>query len=254
MIKGQAGLNMWAASLGRSGSNRLNTKFFMQSHLLQIAPPNPAKAITTIMASTESAQMPPAAERQSEFEQAVAYALHLWPALTLSVQNGWGGPDSADKRDWFAGAVADLFPEYTDTPPKNGKVPEDPDLEEVETVLLQIMVDEFEVNVDDDSGTEVAGNILRARASCTLGTFDEVKALRTRWLNRKGTKVEGIFKKAEDADQDTDWESDEDDSEDDEGGADVEMDEAPPLVAVPKEKPQPQVDEDGFTMVTKKKK
>ncbi|KAJ4152016.1 rRNA accumulation- protein [Fusarium oxysporum] len=179
------------------------------------------------MASTESAQMPPAAERQSEFEQAVAYALHLWPALTLSVQNGWGGPDSADKRDWFAGAVADLFPEYTDTPPKNGKVPEDPDLEEVETVLLQIMVDEFEVNVDDDSGTEVAGNILRARASCTLGTFDEVKALRTRWLNRKGTKVEGIFKKAEDADQDTDWESDEDDSEDDEGGADVEMDEAP---------------------------
>lgn len=194
------------------------------------------------------------AERQSEFEQAVAYALHLWPALTLSVQNGWGGPDSADKRDWFAGAVADLFPEYTDTPPKNGKVPEDPDLEEVETVLLQIMVDEFEVNVDDDSGTEVAGNILRARASCTLGTFDEVKALRTRWLNRKGTKVEGLFKKAEDADQDTDWESDEDDSEDYEGSADVEMDEAPPLVAVPKEKPQPQVDEDGFTMVTKKKK
>lgn len=34
----------------------------MQSHLLQIAPPNPAKAITTIMASTESAQMPPAGE------------------------------------------------------------------------------------------------------------------------------------------------------------------------------------------------
>ena len=116
-------------------------------------------------------------------------------------------------------------------------------------------MDEVEVNVDDDSGTEVAGNILRARASCTLGTFDEVKALRTRWLNLKGTKVEGMFKKAEDADQDTDWESgDSDDDEDDEGGADVEMDEAPPLVSVPKEKPQPQVDEDGFTMVTKKKK
>ncbi|RGP68496.1 pre-rrna-processing tsr2 [Fusarium longipes] len=204
------------------------------------------------MASTEPTQLPPAAERQSEFEQAVAYALHLWPALTLSVQNNWGGPDSADKRDWFAGAVVELFPEYTDTPPKNGKVPEDPDLEEVETVLLQVMVDEFEVNVDDDSGTEVAANILRARASCTLGTFDEVKTLRTRWLNRKGTKVEGVFKRVEDDDQDTDW-SDEDD-EDDEGGADVEMDEAPALVAAPKEKPQPQVDEDGFTMVTKKKK
>ena len=114
------------------------------------------------------------------------------------------------------------------------------------------MVDEFEVNVDDDSGTEVATNILRARASCTLGTFEEVKTLRTRWLNRKGTKVEGVFKRVEDDDQDTDWESGDSD-DDDEGGADVEMDEAPALVATPKEKPQPQVDEDGFTMVTKKK-
>ncbi|RSM07369.1 hypothetical protein CDV31_008643 [Fusarium ambrosium] len=196
------------------------------------------------MASSEPAQLPPAAERQSEFEQAVAYALHLWPALTLSVQNGWGGPDSADKRDWFAGAVVDLFPEFTDAPPaqndKNAKVPEEPDLEDVETVLLQVMVDEFEVNVDDDSGTEVASNIIRARTGCAVGKFDDVQALRTRWLNLKGTK-------------DTDWESDDDD-EDDEGGADVEMDEAPALVSAPKEKPQPQVDEDGFTMVTKKKR
>ncbi|RSL70263.1 hypothetical protein CEP54_001872 [Fusarium duplospermum] len=210
------------------------------------------------MASSEPAQLPPAAERQSEFEQAVAYALHLWPALTLSVQNGWGGPDSADKRDWFAGAVVDLFPEFTDAPPaqndKNAKVPEEPDLEDVETVLLQVMVDEFEVNVDDDSGTEVANNIIRARTGCAVGKFDDVQALRTRWLNRKGTKVDQMFKKAEDADQDTDWESDDDDEEDDEGGADVEMDEAPALVSAPKEKPQPQVDEDGFTMVTKKKR
>ncbi|KAM5346615.1 hypothetical protein ACJ41O_009620 [Fusarium nematophilum] len=209
------------------------------------------------MASSEAAQLPPAAERQSEFEQAVAYALHLWPALTLSVQNNWGGPDSADKRDWFAGAVVELFPEFTDTPPaqanKNASAPEEPELEDVETVLLQVMIDEFEVNVDDDSGTEVAGNIIRARAGCAIGKFEEVQALRTRWMNRKGTKVDALFKKADDADQDTDWESDDSD-EDDEGGADVEMDEAPPLVSVPKEKPQPEVDEDGFTMVTKKKR
>ena len=48
---------------------------------------------------------------QANFEQGVAFALHLWPALTLSVQNNWGGADSADKRDWFAGAVVDLFPD-----------------------------------------------------------------------------------------------------------------------------------------------
>lgn len=129
-------------------------------------------------------------------------------------------------------------------------------MEDVETVLLQVMIDEFEVNVDDDSGVEVAGQIMRARAGCAIGQFGEVEALRTRFQNRKGGKVEAMFKKADDADQDTDWESDDsgDDDEDDEGGADVDMDEAPPLVSVPKEKPEPQVDEDGFTMVTKKKR
>ncbi|KAH7019250.1 Pre-rRNA-processing protein TSR2-domain-containing protein [Ilyonectria destructans] len=200
------------------------------------------------MASSEPAQLPPAATRQSNFEQGVAYALHLWPALTLSVQNHWGGPDSADKRDWFAGAIAELFPEFVDTPP--AKAVEEPDLEDVETMLLQIMVDEFEVNVDDDSGTEVATNIMKVRAGCAIGQFDDVDALRTRFMNRNGTKVDQMFKKADDADQDTDWESD--DSDDEDEGADVEMDDAPQLVA-PKQKQEPQVDEDGFTMVTKKR-
>lgn len=117
-------------------------------------------------------------------------------------------------------------------------------------MLLQIMVDEFEVNVDDDSGTEVATNIMKVRAGCAIGQFDDVDALRTRFMNRNGTKVDQMFKKADDADQDTDWESD--DSDDEDEGADVEMDDAPQLVA-PKQKQEPQVDEDGFTMVTKKR-
>ncbi|CAM1501934.1 Fc.00g039180.m01.CDS01 [Cosmosporella sp. VM-42] len=208
------------------------------------------------MASSEPAQLPSAVARQSNFEQAVAYALHLWPALTLSVQNNWGGPDSSDKRDWFAGAIVELFPEFTDTPPaKTAKVLQEPDLEDVETVLLQVMVDEFEVNVDDDSGMEVATQIMKARAGCALGQFEEVENLRTRWQNKKGSKVDQMYKRIEDADQDTDWESDgSDDDDDDEGGADVQMDDAPALVSVSKEKPQPEVDEDGFTKVTKKKR
>lgn len=155
--------------------------------------------------------------------------------------------------------MVDLFPEFTDAPPaqaaKAPKAPQEPDMEEVETLLLQVMIDEFEVNVDDDSGVEVAGNIMRARAGCAIGQFGDVEALRTRFQNLKGGKVEQMFKKADDADQDTDWESDDSaDDEDDEGGADVNMDDAPPLVSVPKEKPEPQVDEDGFTMVSKKKR
>ncbi|KAL2203279.1 hypothetical protein CC79DRAFT_1326022 [Sarocladium strictum] len=208
------------------------------------------------MASTEAAQLPSASVRQSAFEQGVAYALHLWPALSLSVQNNWGGPDSSDKRDWFAGAVVDLFPPFTDTPApattsttKSTAVAEEPDLEEIETVLLQVMVDEFEVNVDDESGAETAEQIFKARSECAEGNFETVNTLKTRFLSKGTKKVDAMFKQIEADDQDTDWESDDSGDDDNEGGADVEMGEAP----APREKPQPEIDEDGFTKVTRKK-
>lgn len=197
--------------------------------------------------------------RQSNFEQAVACALHLWPALTLAVQNNWGGPDSADKRDWFAGAIVDLFPEFTDAQPgapaNTTSAADEPDMEDVETVLLQVMIDEFEVNTDDDSGLEVARSIVKARSECAIGEFnDEVKKLSERFANRKGTKVDQMFKKAEDEDQDTDWESGDSGEDDEDNEGDVDMDEAPPLAPVVKEKAAPEIDEDGFIKVTKKKR
>ncbi|KAM3553942.1 hypothetical protein MY1884_006397 [Beauveria asiatica] len=212
------------------------------------------------MASTS--QLPPASTRQHNFEQAVAYSLHLWPALTLSVANGWGGPDSSEKRDWFAGAIVELFPEFTDAAPAPdgtssaaASTADEADTEDVETVLLQVMVDEFEVNVDDDSALEVAQQIVRARAQCAAGQFDETNALAERFAKLKGGKVGQMFQKAEDPNQDTDEEPDDsegDDGDDDDEGSDVDMGDAP--APVPKEKQEPQVDQDGFTMVTKKKR
>ena len=201
--------------------------------------------------------------RQSNFEQGVALTLHLWPALTLAVQNQWGGPASADKRDWFAGAVVDMFPSFVDlagASMKRGAQEEqqqqdqEPDVEDVETTLLQVMLDEFEVNVDDESGFESAETVLRVRAQCARGDFAEVADLRRRWEAGRGKKVAAV--QAPDADQDTDgsdWESD-DGSDDGRDDGDVDMDEAPALVAVPREKPQPEIDEDGFTKVTRKKR
>ena len=53
--------------------------------------------------------------------------------------------------------------------------------------------------------------------------------------------------------QETDW--DEEDGEDEGERKDVEMDEAPQLVEKPKrEKLEPEVDEDGFTKVTGRRK
>lgn len=109
------------------------------------------------------------------------------------------------------------------------------------------MLDEFEVNVDDDSGYDVAVEIMRLRTQCSKGNFEEVDRLLERWQARKGDKVQ--FQMAPDQDNDTDW--DETDGEDE----DEDMDEAPPLVAAApkKEKAEPEVDEDGFTTVTRKR-
>ncbi|KAI0395530.1 Pre-rRNA-processing protein TSR2-domain-containing protein [Xylariaceae sp. FL0594] len=217
--------------------------------------------------------------RQAQFEQGVAISLHLWQSLTIAVQNNWGGPDSSDKRDWLAGVIVDMFPSFIDlaaadsTSPQNNdqstpsqpqlnknktkKLPDEPIVEEVEETLLQVMFDEFEANVDDQSEAEVADRIMKCRAQCATGDFSLVEELRARWLDTKGKKV--VAKAAADQEQDTDWDSgsDEegDDEDDDNENQDIEMDEAPPLVAVaPKEKPQPQIDEDGFELVPSRRK
>ncbi|KAH8897059.1 pre-rRNA-processing protein TSR2 [Thozetella sp. PMI_491] len=197
---------------------------------------------------------------QANFEQGIAFALHLWPALTLAVQNHWGGPDSEDKRDWFAGAIVDLFPDLskpkpTTAQPSQGQdgadADDEPEQFDVETVLVQVMQDEFEVSVDDDSAFETAEQIMRMRAEVLRGKFDEVDGLRRRWEARKGSKVTALFTKAEDQDDDTDWDTDED-GEDEDGDGDVEMGDA--QAAPPREKAAPEVDEDGFTTVTRKKR
>jgi len=189
---------------------------------------------------------------QSNFEQGVALTLHTWENLTLAVQNEWGGPDSADKRDWFAGTIVELFPDLTK--PQNarssGLVSEDvqePDLIDVRERLLQVMEDEFEVVIDDGTDATIAEQIMRLRKSCIKGQFSEVEALQQKWSAKKDKKV--IFHRGEDQDAETDWETDD---EDDDG--DVEMEEAPKLMPTPREKLVPEVDEDGFTKVTRKKR
>ncbi|KAI0870002.1 Pre-rRNA-processing protein TSR2-domain-containing protein [Hypoxylon argillaceum] len=219
--------------------------------------------------SSSSTEGPSPETRQQQFEQSVAISLHLWQSLTIAVQNNWGGPDSSDKRDWLAGAISDMFPSFVDlaaaaaetssqpnaTQSQGRKLPDEPIAEDIEETLLQVMFDEFEANVDDQSEAEVADRIMKCRAQCAVGNFTLVEELRARWLDTKGKKV--VAQVAADQDQDTDWDSgsDDDEGDDENGNGDVEMDDAPALVPVaPKEKPQPEIDEDGFEKVARRKR
>ena len=189
-------------------------------------------------------QLPPTPEKlQDSFEHGIWYLLSLWPALHVAVQDGWGGPDSTDKKDWFAGAVSDLFVQRPDT-----------DHDDLVLFLLQVMQDEFDCNVEDDSEEEVARSILSLRKR----TFEDqdlsaLSELEQRWRNRGQIKTNiQIIDNEIEADEDEDW-----DDEDDDGDINMEAAEdiVPNLVpALKKGKPEPEVDEDGFTKVVSKKK
>ncbi|KAK0742499.1 Pre-rRNA-processing protein TSR2-domain-containing protein, partial [Apiosordaria backusii] len=205
----------------------------------------------------------------STFERGISLALHLWPALTLAVQNNWGGPDSSDKRAWFAGAVSsELFPDISSMTPSqlathissssstttSTSTPAEPDAEYIEEFLLNVMLDEFEVNVDDDSAYEVAESIIKIRKECLRGKFDEVEVLAKRYSDKKGSKV--VFAKGKDQEEEEEWDTEDGEDDDEEGEEDEDMEDAPELVTETKkkEKQEPEIDEDGFQTVTRKKR
>jgi pre-rRNA-processing protein TSR2 len=175
----------------------------------------------------------------------------LWPDLTFAVENHLGGPDSADKRNWFAGSVAELFPPLSKqvAGDANGNQQRQPDindlLQDAETRLLQVMDDEFDAIVDDGSAFEIAEQVVLLWRECGRGDFRGVDRLQQRWEAAKGSRVSALFKEGETQDQDTDWDSDNSDEEDEDG--DIEISDTP---YAPKEKQPPEVDDDGFTKVT----
>ncbi|KAI9827652.1 MAG: hypothetical protein M1826_006215 [Phylliscum demangeonii] len=210
-----------------------------QLHLQQAA-----AASNKTKQSPHPAPAPAASKSQAKFELGVSLVLFQWPALSLAVQNQWGGSDSEGKREWFVGAITDMF--AAERP--------DADLEDVETTLLQVMMDEFEVNVDDDTAFDAAQHIMRLRASTLQLDFREVDELYAAWVAKKGQKIPLPFhavqsEEQEEVDDDEDAESSEDDEEDDEDEMDLDLAESTTAPQRLTEKAPPEVDSEGFVKV-----
>lgn len=120
---------------------------------------------------------------------------------------------------------------------------------DVESVLLQVMQDEFDVNVEDESEIPVAAEIMKLRKEIfEEGNLVGVEDVKRRFEARGGRteRVNVVDNRKDEAGDDVDSSSDEEDE-------DVEMGEAsaPQLVRA---KPEPEIDEDGFQTVVGKKK
>ncbi|OCB88347.1 hypothetical protein A7U60_g4549 [Sanghuangporus baumii] len=177
------------------------------------------------------------------FARGLIARLSVWEALRLAVDEGWGGPESAQKRTWMASEIVDAF--------ENAKPSEIPDAIYIEEMLLQIMADEFDTILEDESAEAVARDIM---SLWEMRDADErIKASVTVWEERmdrfKGRKV--VSKEVMQESTEVDGSSDEW-----EDGDDTEDEEAPQLLDrhAQSHRAKPQVDDEGFTMVTKKGK
>lgn len=183
-------------------------------------------------------------KQQARFELGVSMMIYKWDALSIAVENNWGGPDSAEKRDWVTAIVLDLF--------KNEKLV---DAALIEETLLYAMLDEFDTNVEDESALPIAVGIISIYKQCEVLDYSTVETLYLCWQekqkNNENQKSQTINVLEDPLNPDvSDDNDDSDENDDDESceGNDVEMG------GNPSTSQEPIIDEDGFELVQKKGK
>lgn len=188
-----------------------------------------------VESSSKSTPLTLKGKAQSQFELGACLAIYKWDILTAAVESQWGGADSSDKRDWLVGAVVEMFDDsYVDAG-------------YVEERLLQVMSDEFDVEVEDESALPVAIEVIEVYRDCAKGDFARVADLHRKFQEKEELRAQGKLKKIE-------VHIENDDDEDDEGDwDDEEEDSAPQLTQeAPQEPAGPVIDDDGFELVQKK--
>lgn len=121
-----------------------------------------------------------------------------------------------------------------------------PDPETVEDLLLQAMEEEFECEVDDGSPPMVAREIVNLWKAIGSGE-GEAAVVKIEGVGMRAGKTGVQVKKGTDVD-DQEWE-DEDEEMDE---SEHEEEEVPTLQPRAKQSDEPEVDEDGFTVVKAK--
>lgn len=171
---------------------------------------------------------------QARFELGVCMCLYNWTDLTTAVDQHWGGADSEEKREWLVGNIVELFEESTVL-----------DALDIQTRLSQVMEDEFDTVVDDDSDFQTAQMLIQMYTECANGVFTTVENQYNKYEKSKNTKTTVQVEDQTDPNGHSDSEGDDDDEP--ELAEDVDMEEA-----APKEKQGPIIDDDGFEVVQRK--
>jgi pre-rRNA-processing protein TSR2 len=118
------------------------------------------------------------------------------------------------------------------------------DIDEIEDILSQIMTDEFNTTLEDDSPYLVAKHLVLLFSQCINGNFTEVERLREKAKTQNSFVASTCVKQGDDdddSDADDDQESNGDNNNNDDN--DEDMDDVPE---------EPKVDADGWEIVRRK--
>lgn len=194
--------------------------------------------------SSGSAPQPETAPEHEkyQFARAVYVLFLLWPALRHAVAEEWGGPESREKMEFLLSYVCD---EHGSGTPKSR-----PDVDELAEVMENYVIDEFECRLDDDSATWAASNIYRFHERIfSKHEGDAVLAPLEEALTKlKGTRPQTVHHMTEhDSDASDDGEEDPPDEPMDEEAP-------PPMAHAQRERPEPEIDEDGFQTVAPRRR
>ncbi|KAJ2449998.1 rRNA accumulation- protein [Coemansia sp. RSA 2424] len=119
------------------------------------------------MASTSRQQVHP---NKEAFIEGVDHVLSKWTALGLAVEHSWGGQATEDKREDMVDEIVNYFDEVV----KKNRAPEPLDLQQL---LLDIVEEDFNISLEDESEQEVSAILCKLFAECKTGNFATVDKL-----------------------------------------------------------------------------
>lgn len=204
------------------------------------------------------------------FARATLDLLTFWPALRIAVQQGWGGQTGITH---LAEDIVDIF--YTTAtqdisttgPPPSAPTAETalvPETDDIEDVLLHNLSHEFNISLEDGSEATIAKDLVSLWKECIgravtplpypAGLIERFAAAAAKAKAEDGVRSYAAQREGESDDEDFSGSDSDDDMDED-----VEMGEAHVHTAecshghshAPR-RAEPEVDEDGFQMVTKK--
>ncbi|XP_019199347.1 PREDICTED: pre-rRNA-processing protein TSR2 homolog [Ipomoea nil] len=183
-------------------------------------------------------------EAEAQLQEGINLVMSRWASLQMAVANEWGGRGSREKSQELAERIFSFFT----------KSKEQVYIDDLEEILDEFMLSDFNTEVGDGSIEEVAEKLMIMHEQCTEGNFESINELkRTNPGNSAVTYSRQAASDDEDEDDDVENGKLVDDSSDMAVDASEHQGQKDMMVDEPRTNDGPET-EDGWTVVSSRRK